>query len=86
LIFDIKIKKKIIYLLITMIERKIYLLEQQQIKTAESIKQIMLQVVALNDIINKKKLANENHKQQILDTINSIERKLLSMNNNLQNT
>ncbi len=69
-----------------MIERKIYLLEQQQIKTAESIKQIMLQVVALNDIINKKKLANENHKQQILDTINSIERKLLSMNNNLQNT
>ena len=69
-----------------MIERKICLLEQQQIKTAESIKQVMLQVVALNDIIIEKKLANENHKKQILDTINAIERKLLSMNNNLQNT
>ena len=67
-----------------MIERKIYLLEQQQIKTAESIKQVMLQVVALNDIIIEKKLANENHKRQILDTINAIERKLLSMNNNSQ--
>jgi hypothetical protein len=67
-----------------MIERKIYLLEQQQIKTAESIKQVMLQVVALNDIIIEKKLANENHKKQILDTINAIERKLLSMNNNAQ--
>ncbi len=67
-----------------MIERKIYLLEQQQIKTAESIKQVMLQVVALNDIIIEKKLANENHKRQILDTINAIERKLLSMNNNAQ--
>lgn len=67
-----------------MIERKIYLLEQQQIKTAESIKQVMLQVVALNDIIIEKKLANENHKKQILDTINAIERKLLSMNNNSQ--
>ena len=67
-----------------MIERKIYLLEQQQIKTAESIKQIMLQVVALNDIIIEKKLANENHKRQILDTMNAIERKLLSMNNNVK--
>jgi hypothetical protein len=67
-----------------MIERKIYLLEQQQIKTSESIKQVMLQVVALNDIIIEKKLANENHKRQILDTINAIERKLLSMNNNSQ--
>ncbi len=67
-----------------MIERKIYLLEQQQIKTAESIKQVMLQVVALNDIIIEKKLANENHKRQILDTMNAIERKLLSMNNNAQ--
>ena len=67
-----------------MIERKIYLLEQQQIKTSESIKQVMLQVVALNDIIIEKKLANENHKKQILDTINAIERKLLSMNNNAQ--
>lgn len=67
-----------------MIERKIYLLEQQQIKTAESIKQVMLQLVALNDIIIEKKLANENHKKQILNTINAIERKLLSMNNNAQ--
>ena len=67
-----------------MIERKIYLLKQQQLKTAESIKQIMLQVVALNDIISEKKLANENHKKQILDTMNAIERKLLSMNNNSQ--
>ena len=41
-----------------MIERKIYLLEQQQIKTAESIKQVMLQVAALKDIIVEKKLAN----------------------------
>ena len=67
-----------------MIERKIYLLEQQQIKTAESIKQVMLQVAALKDIIVEKKLANENHKRQILDTMNAIERKLLSMNNNSQ--
>jgi len=62
-----------------MIARKIQVLKQKQQQNQDLLNDAFKQINALQDIIKEKELSNHHNKQEIMNVIMNIEKKLLTI-------